>query len=482
MVKYFALGGIAIVGSGGAFVGVQAANYQQKIQPNVMVGDMNVGGLTKEEAAKRIRVWWEGRRVEKLELTSKSLPKTLAPMSATQLGVQVDDQATVQNLPLDNFGQVLKDKVAGGPGEEPAHFKIVFKTFPTDYSPISKLVKEMTPAPKPAKARLEKGVILLTKETSSLKLDTTELPALVKGAVERGDHAIELPIVEAPKRVPDEALAQIKDVVASYTTHFSAGNRPRATNIRIASNKLDGYVLMPGETASFNGVVGERTVKDGYQVAGVFKNGKHDVGLGGGICQVSGTLFNALMYGNLKIVRRQNHSLTVPYLPAGRDATVDYGNLDLAFKNDSDKPVAISSLWTPGTLTFRVLGTKDPNVEIKVATSNYKSWERGTETVVDRSLKPGSRKVLEYGASAHSVDTIRYVYRNGKLEKKELISHSSYAGAKRVVAVGPSVAPNPATALTTTPAPAPSVRKASLRKRTRPTIIPASQTIPNGEN
>lgn len=474
MFKYFAVGGIALVGSGGAFVGVQAANYQQKIQPNVMVGDINVGGLTRDEAAKRIRVWWEGRRVEKIQLTSKSLAEKLPPMSATQLGVQVDDQASVKDLPLDNFGEALKDKVSGSQPEEPAHFKILFRTIPVDYSPLVKKVKDSNPTPKPAKAFLVNGAVVRTKEAVALKLDAAELPTLVRGALERGDHTVELPIVEAPKHVSDEALSQIKEVVSSFTTHFSAGNRPRATNIRIASSKLNGYVLLPGETASFNGVVGERTVKDGYQVAGVFKNGKHDVGLGGGICQVSGTLFNALMLGNLKIVRRQNHSLTVPYLQPGRDATVDYGNLDLAFKNDSDKPVAISSEWKPGTLTFRVLGTKDPSVQIKVATSNFKSWDRGSETVVDASLKPGSKKVLEYGASAHSVDTYRYVYRDGKLEKKELISHSNYAGAKRVVAVGPSVAPTPATALATPPAGTPAFHKAGVRKPRKPVLIPAN--------
>lgn len=477
MFKYFALGGIAVVGSGGAFVGVQAAQYQQKIQPNVMVGDINVGGLSKEDAAKKVRIWWEGRRVEKLNLTSKVVGKDFPSMSPTQLGLQVDDVATVRDLPLDTFGEALKDKVSGGPAEEPAKFKILFKSFPVDYSPLARQVKEFSAPAKPARAVLEKGAILLTKETVSLKLDANLLPGLVKGAVERNDSSLELPIVEAPKRVPDEALANIKEVVSSYTTHFSAGNRPRATNIRIASGKLNGYILMPGETASFNGVVGERTAKDGYQIAGVFKNGKHDVGLGGGICQVSGTLFNALMLGNLKIVRRQNHSLTVPYLPPGRDATVDYGNLDLAFKNEGDKPVAISSSWTPGTLTFRVLGMKDPNLQIKVATANLKSWERGTETVVDPSLRPGSRKVLEYGASAHSVDTFRYIYRNGKLEKKELISHSNYAGAKQIVAVGPAAAPAP-TALAA-PSSTNPIRKASLRRRRAPALIPAAVNIPS---
>lgn len=472
MVKYFALGGIALVGSGGAFVGVQAANYQQKIQPNVMVGDINVGGLTRDEAAKKIRVWWEGRRVEKIDLLAKPIDKKLGALSATQLGVQVDDQASVKDLPLDNFGEALKDKVTGGQPEEPAHFKILFKTIPVDYTPLVKQVKELCPAAKPATARLEKGAILLSKESVALKLDAAALPTLARGVVERGDKSLELPIVEAPKHVSDEALAQIKDVVSSFTTHFSAGNVPRATNIRLASHKLDGFILLPGETASFNGVVGERTVKDGYQVAGVFKNGKHDVGLGGGICQVSGTLFNALMLGNLKIVRRQNHSLTVPYLPAGRDATVDYGNLDLAFQNNTDKPVAISSEWRPGSLTFRVLGTKEPGVEVKVATQNYKSWDRGTETIVDKTLKPGSRKVVEYGASAHSVDTFRMVYRNGQLEKKELIAHSTYAGAKRVVAVGPNLAAPPA-ALAMPPA-APAVRRASTHRRTMPMALPAS--------
>jgi len=443
MAKYFVFGGLALLSSGVAFVGYQAFSFEPRIAPDTIVGPVRVGGMSREQAARQIRVWWDAERQHRIQLTSPLIPTGLPAVTPTELGVTVDDAASVEDLPEQSFAASWMNKV--NHSQDETNRPIVYKTIPVDFSSLSKTVHRLSPKPAPATARYEDGQIVVHKESTSYKLDADRLPQAALTAVQQGAEELETPIEEAPKHVPDEALNDIKEVVSSYATDFASSNVPRSTNIRLASGKLNGVVLMPGDVISFNQTVGERTVDGGYQVAGVLKNGKHDTGLGGGICQVSGTLYNALLLGDLKIIHRENHSIPVPYLAVGRDATVDYGDLDLVFQNDTDKAIAISSVWEPGTLHFYVLGTKVPGRSVKIETDHYKTWDNGEETRVDPTLPPGSTTIDNPGAIGRSIDTYRLVYEDGKLVRKETMSHSYYSGAKRVILTGPPMVAAPGT-------------------------------------
>ena len=125
-------------------------------------------------------------------------------------------------------------------------------------------------------------------------------------------------------------------------------------------------------------------------------------------------------------------------MPVGRDATVDYGNIDLVIENSFDHPIAIAPEYKPGRITFRILGTKNDQLSVKVVTDEHKSWDTGLETLVDKNLKPGAKKVIEKGSRGHSIKSYRLVYENGKLVAKEPLGRSYYRGAKRIVAVGPT--------------------------------------------
>ena len=217
---------------------------------------------------------------------------------------------------------------------------------------------------------------------------------------------------------------------------ISRPQESRYSNIRLASSKLNGLVLLPGERVSFNDTVGRRTEKGGFKLAGVYKNGKHDVDVGGGICQVSTTLYNAALLADLKIVQRHNHSMPVPYVPLGQDATVDYGALDLQIQNNSTSPIAISSEYHPGKLTFRILGRKDPGLRVKILSDGKQRWDAGTLVVVDPALAPGQKKVVDKGASGQSIKTYRVVYRDGREIRKESLGLSYYKGGQKVIAVG----------------------------------------------
>jgi vancomycin resistance protein YoaR len=195
---------------------------------------------------------------------------------------------------------------------------------------------------------------------------------------------------------------------------------------------------MPGETLSFNGIVGRRTLKRGFKLAGVYKNGKHDTGIGGGICQVSTTLYNASLLGNLKIRRRSNHSLPVAYVPLGRDATVDYGNLDLVIENSYTTPLAVVSQYEPGRLTFRLLGKRDPDLEVKITSKPGRTDRQPeeVETVNDPKLPLGVQKIVEPGSIRRSVLTYRKIYRGGRLVETQPLGASYYGGGTKIIAVG----------------------------------------------
>ncbi|MDF2597073.1 MAG: hypothetical protein K0R69_3414, partial [Clostridia bacterium] len=146
----------------------------------------------------------------------------------------------------------------------------------------------------------------------------------------------------------------VKELISSFTTNFDAGNAPRSSNIRLAAKIIDGTILPPGTTFSFNEVVGERTEEKGFKEAGVYINGKVDTGIGGGICQVSTTLYNSVLLADLFVKERSNHSLTVPYVPLSRDAAVSWGTQDFKFTNNTENHIFIHSKTTSGSITFEL--------------------------------------------------------------------------------------------------------------------------------
>jgi len=159
------------------------------------------------------------------------------------------------------------------------------------------------------------------------------------------------------------------NLLSQYSTSYSTRDQKRTTNLRLAANKINGTVLMPGETFSYNKVVGERTIAAGYQEAPIYVSGKVVDGLGGGICQITTTLYNAVVYANLDIVERSNHQFVPSYAPASRDATVVYGSIDFKFKNNRDYPIKIICSVQNGIANFQIYGLKTDN-DYEVTISN----------------------------------------------------------------------------------------------------------------
>lgn len=151
------------------------------------------------------------------------------------------------------------------------------------------------------------------------------------------------------------------DLLSNFSTKYAASNKNRTTNLILAANKINGTVLMPGETFSYNKTVGERTIAAGYKEAPIYVSGRVEDGLGGGICQITTTLYNAVLYANLEVTERSNHQFVPSYAGASRDATVVYGAIDFKFKNNREYPIKITCSVSNGIANFKIFGLKSEN-------------------------------------------------------------------------------------------------------------------------
>jgi vancomycin resistance protein YoaR len=437
--KKILLGVSTILGVPAVLLCIGAARHEDTVLPNTYLGNVDVGGLTPTQAAKKVRVWWESERRKPIELQAEALPAGLEPVTPNTLGVTLDDEASVRDLPLQSYSAELQAKVSK---EEPPRtdFPIQYRMNGQKPKVLRDMVKAATGEPTPATIRWVKGKIVRKPESARYELDEPRLYEEAVNAIREG-RPVQLPLTTAPKRIADEDLERVKEVVAEFSTTFNRGQTSRCENIRLAASKLNNVLLAPGEKVSFNDSVGRRTIAAGFKLAGVYINGRHDTGVGGGICQVSTTLYNAALFANLKIPQRRNHSLPVPYVPVGRDATVDYGNIDLVIENSFDHPIGIVSQYQPGKLTFRILGSKTPGLSVKVTQGPQKLLPVRERRVNDSALAFGKTRILEGGSNGRSLLTYRHVYQGGKLVRTETLGRSYYGGGVRLVAVGTKKAP-----------------------------------------
>ncbi len=224
----------------------------------------------------------------------------------------------------------------------------------------------------------------------------------------------------------------MNEKISTYSTKFDSSNSPRVHNIKLASENINGTILSPGEVFSFNNIVGERTKERDFKEAGVYVNGKVSEGLGGGICQVSTTLYNAVLYSDLEIVERSNHSLTVPYVPLSRDATVSWGYKDLKFKNNTDNYIYIGSKVEGNKLTFDLFGTKD-NRRVELISTVISKQSPPVVYEEDTTLQSNEQIVIASGHNGYVSSLTKKVYKNGELISSEVISKDRYLTTPRII-------------------------------------------------
>ena len=281
--------------------------------------------------------------------------------------------------------------------------EIAVKPQEPDNIDVEKIYNEVKKDPVDAYYTTNPFTVYPSENGIDFKISLDEAKALVT-AEAKEEYSIPLKIITPNVTTNMIGTEAFPDLLASYSTRFSTSDKNRSTNITLAARKVNGTVLMPGETFSYNKVVGARTIAAGYKEAGVYVNGQVTTGIGGGICQVSSTLYNAAIYANLEIVQRTNHMFVSSYVPISRDATVSYGSLDFQFKNNRNYPIKIVCSVSGGVCSFKIFGMKQED-DYQVEISSYQT-----------------------GSSATSIYSVAYkiLKRNGVVVSKQLLSKDTY--------------------------------------------------------
>ena len=276
-------------------------------------------------------------------------------------------------------------------------------------------------------------------EVNGIDFNVDEAKELIKEV--KDEYTIKLNISKPNVTVDQIGTEAFPDRLSIFTTRYDASNYNRTTNLRLASNKINGKVLMPGEVFSYNKVVGERTISAGYKEAAIYAGGRVVDGLGGGICQISSTLYNAALLANLEITDRSNHSFVTSYVGAGRDATVVYGVIDFQFKNSRKYPIRIVSSVQSGVATMEIYGIKEEEeYDISFDTRTIATIPTSTEYVEDSSLGEGEEVVEQRGHNGVQTETYITKSLNGKVVSRNLLSKDTYNAMKKIVRRGPAVA------------------------------------------
>ena len=268
-------------------------------------------------------------------------------------------------------------------------------------------------------------------------LDFDVESAKVALSEKKEEYEIPLIITKPTKTVKEIGTEAFPDLLAKFSTNYVASNVNRTTNLRLAAQKINGTVLLPNQEFSYNKVVGERTIANGYKEAAVYSNGEVVNGLGGGICQISSTLYDAVVMANLKVTERRNHQFVTSYLPAGKDATVVWGSQDFKFINTRSYPIRIEATVNGGVATISIWGVKEEvEYDITIETKKTATISYTTQYIQDPSLPVGKEVVKQAGSNGRKVEAYKVVKLNGQVVSTTLLSKDTYNAMKRIVYVG----------------------------------------------
>ncbi len=419
-----------------------ARTGDDKIVNGVYVDEVNVSGMTKEEAHAAIDEYIAGKAEEKITLTvvDKELEVSRGDLGVDWNNAEILDDA----LALGKSGNLIRRYKALKDLE--FDNKVYDLTYTADEELIQTIVSE-----KCTKYN-QKAVNVGLKKTSSgfqvidgkqgILVDETAAVDVILDFIEN-DFATGSTVVEVPTKISEplgsaKELAKVKDLLGSFKTSFKSSNAERSLNVKTGAGHIDGTVLYPGETFSTYEYVNPFTEANGYAMAGSYLNGKVVDSLGGGICQVSSTLYNAVLNAELEIVERSPHSMMVTYVQPSADAAIAGTYKDFKFKNSTDSPIYIEGYTTDGKqVVFNIYGeeTRPSNRTVKYTNKVLESTPAGTKLFADAEQGIGYR-LVESGHNGCKAELYKEVYVDGVLQSSTRVNKSNYQVSDRCVYYG----------------------------------------------
>ena len=424
-----------------AFLGIVAVEGGSSVvSPGVSVHGVELGGLTEQECLETIAA---------LETRLRETPITLThgervwQVELGTLGLRLDGELiTARALEAGRsgfyFSRMFERNRIGREGlaldlearlEEDSFHRV-----------IEELTAGITRPPLDAKYHIgEDDSVRIIPHQDGYQVDFDRLKAEILARVQRGESGVpvSVPLTHiAPDYTTRDVEAMgLTGLLSVFSTNYDPAAVNRSYNITVAAGALNNLLIAPGETVSFNRIVGPRSSEAGYRTAPVIIENEFQEGLGGGVCQVSTTLYNAVLLANLEVLERKNHSLPVNYVPVGQDATVVYEAIDFRFRNNTDSYLYIKTSAGDGRVTVKIFGNhrNHPRVEVKSVVTETLDYRTIYEE--DENLEAGKEVVKQVGVRGYRARTERWVWRNGTVEKEQLPS-SFYHPVPEIIAIG----------------------------------------------
>ena len=419
-----------------SFINIKTINSldrESKIQNNVYIGSVNVSNLTKQEAMQKMKD--ELEVYDELKLTYKN---KIYKLRISNMGVNYEIEKMVDEaFDVGKNEKLTKriEKLLKLKHKTNVSIAIQYKIdeqYLQQY--IRKLNEKINTKPIDANIYMKDNQIHIEKESYGIEVDDEKLYQYIKEKVENiYIEKIEIPIkLIEPQYLYDE-LNKINCILGRYETKFNPNSLNRVSNIKNAVEVTSNKIIKPNEEFSFNYFTGKGDLRSKLKSAPIIINGKLEEGIGGGICQVSSTLYNAVLYSGLQVTSIKNHSIPSGYIEKGRDATISTGVIDFKFKNNLENYIFIHSEIKNDKVVSTIYGNEKDKKDIEVVTELVETIENKVEIVKTDKLYIGQVEVSQKGRIGYKVNT----YRINKISnEKEFIFQSYYPPMNEIIMVG----------------------------------------------
>ena len=416
-------------------VSSNAIEFEGKINKNIYVRDINLSNLTKKEAMEKINKILDDNNYFSLTFNGEKYN-----FSKSDVGTDYDVEEVVEKAYSIGRDKGIIENMKTKSNLAMGKKVILDYSITYDEKKIDKYLKQLNKKiyikPKSATIRIINGKIVITKEKYGYRLNENELKNTIITKIKNMDNKDEIiPILSVKPFYSYKDLSKINTVLGSFETYFNENNYNRSNNIKLAANATSNILLEKGEVFSFNSCIQKSHINKYLREAPVIVNGKPEKGIGGGMCQVSSTMYNAALYSGLNIVNVRNHSIPSPYIEMGRDATVSHGTIDLKFSNKFENPVFIHNQIIDNKVVCTIYGNKDDYKDIEIVTET-------TDILHNRIIRKNSEKydlgvktIEQEGRKGYKVNTYR-IYKGNLSKENEYIGQSYYPPQDKIIIYG----------------------------------------------
>lgn len=435
----------AVICAAGVYAGTVAyaqENDERLIADNIYIGEIAVGGMTEAQATEAVENY-----VASLADTSFTLTVDDKSVTATagELGVEWSNRVLVKDaMGVGRTGNLIERYKSK---KDLEHENLVYDlTYTADPEKISAFLEQNTAEMNQDAVNYglvrENGGFTITDGQNGIAVDveqsTQDIVSYIEETWTQTDATIALAANVVEPEGTKEQLSRVQDVLGTFTTDFGTSGAGRAQNVRNGASKINGHVLYPGEQFSVYNAVNPFTAENGYELAGSYENGTTVQTYGGGICQVSSTLYNAVIRAELAIDERFCHSMIVSYVKPSMDAAIAGTYKDLKFTNNYDFPIYIEGYTSGMQITFTIYGeeNRDPNREVTFESETTSTTEPEVKFEAMSDQPVGYVQQTQSSHTGYTAKLWKIVKENGVEVSREVYNNSTYNVSPKIIAVG----------------------------------------------